>query len=453
MKCMINAKAEECDDPAYSFCHLYKGQYGDHRNLHCHMCKKKEFSIKTFKNTYCGTLAPVGFRWSISIRFAKTQTEVDISYHSNVPPTGNFATGSNVYCRQPGQMYNFLTGACEMFTCPTGYKVEGTTCKIKTSINSLQTNKYYWEKTLTDVEMYLSLSIVGLSIICGIMFIATHLLFKELRNRGGLILIGLAVSILISDIFFVIAVFSDINKLLCKISGILLHWSLLTVNLWAIVLAIDLAHSFIRKEIVKSSDSKKDILIFTMVCFFVPVLVVGICVALNETDTVNFNYGANGVCWIGSYYPMLIAYLIPSVVGYTTCIICCISLICFLTSEKKTRETSLKGNTNADIRIVKIARKLVVVLGLIELIGFMQIVKTDLSEDELIVNRAFGLLYAVARSLRGTMLLIFSLVNKKTVRLYRRWQTKAVKSPVPTSKNLTLSSMPSPYPTPATFRK
>jgi len=345
-----------------------------------------------------------------------------------------------------------VSGACEVFSCPTGYKVEGTTCQ-QIPVDS-RTNKYYWDETMTDVEAYLSLSLVGLSVVCGIGFIATHLLFKVLRNRGGLILIGLAVSILISDIFFIIAVFSDVDETLCKSVGILLHWSLLAVNLWAIVLAVDLAHTFLHKNIGKRSDSKKTLTIFSIVCFLVPFLVVGLCVVLDETDTINFNYGTDGICWIGSYYPLLAAYLVPSIVGYASCILCCVSLLCFLSSEKKAREASLKGSKNADIRIARIARKLVIVLGLIEVIGFVQIVKKDLSEDEQIVNRSFGLLYSVTRSLRGIMLLIFSLANKKTIRLFRNWGTKTKKSPVTTSKTLTLPSLaPSPYPTPVGFRK
>jgi len=404
--------------------------------------------------TDCESHTPIGFLWSIAISFTKTQTEVDISYGSfrGESGVGDFDTGSTVYCSKPGQIYNFVSGACEVFSCPTGYKVEGTTCQ-QIPVDS-RTNKYYWDETMTDVEAYLSLSLVGLSVVCGIGFIATHLLFKVLRNRGGLILIGLAVSILISDIFFIIAVFSDVDETLCKSVGILLHWSLLAVNLWAIVLAVDLAHTFLHKNIGKRSDSKKTLTIFSIVCFLVPFLVVGLCVVLDETDTINFNYGTDGICWIGSYYPLLAAYLVPSIVGYASCILCCVSLLCFLSSEKKAREASLKGSKNADIRIARIARKLVIVLGLIEVIGFVQIVKKDLSEDEQIVNRSFGLLYSVTRSLRGIMLLIFSLANKKTIRLFRNWGTKTKKSPVTTSKTLTLPSLaPSPYPTPVGFRK
>ena len=85
-------------------------------------------------------------------------------------------------------------------------------------------------------------------------------------------------------------------------------------------------------------------------------------------------------------------------------------------------ETSCKVNRrNANLRIKnryssgKIALKLILILGTAELLGFIQIVRDDLSHEEKVYNDIIKLMYVMLRSFKGTLIAGLYFLKEKNI--------------------------------------
>ena len=87
---------------------------------------------------------------------------------------------------------------------------------------------------------------------------------------------------------------------------------------------------------------------------------------------------------------------------------------------------TLNVSSNRDSDLLKIGIKLMLILVLTELLGLIQIKSEHLTENEQIFNSAFGLLYVLSRSLRGVMIFMVYMVNRKTQKLIKEHFFKAV---------------------------
>ena len=67
----------------------------------------------------------------------------------------------------------------------------------------------------------------------------------------------------------------------------------------------------------------------------------------------------------------------------------------------------------------KIAIKLIVILGVCEIFGLVQIPKSELTKGELIFNVIFRMIYVLTRSFRGFLICIVYLMNKKTSKMFK----------------------------------
>ena len=96
-------------------------------------------------------------------------------------------------------------------------------------------------------------------------------------------------------------------------------------------------------------------------------------------------------------------------------------------SEKK--DTAQRFNSNQyDVNVVGIAVKLVIGLGLIEIVGFIQI-----KDGSKTFNEINLFVYNIARSLRGLFVFVIFVCNKKAIQLLKN---KMFQSPQ-TSKSTT----------------
>jgi len=94
-----------------------------------------------------------------------------------------------------------------------------------------------------------------------------------------------------------------------------------------------------------------------------------------------------------------------------------------ITQGKRETQKSLQGKQLNVSVFLKMAIKLSVILGLTELIGYIQIPHPN--EDEETFNVAIGFVYTVTRSLRG-LLLWFVYINGRT--LAKRYRKRVTRS-------------------------
>ena len=321
-----------------------------------------------------------------------------------------------VHC-SAGQLYNILKGTCDEFTCSFGYKAKDNYCIKDNSTEPtsiLRPEDYRWYRDANQVESYITHVCISISVLGGVLIIVTHTLFKELRNRGGLLLIGLSSAILFTDILFFVC---EQNT---KVIAIILHWGLLVINFWTIIIAVDLCTIFLRKGL--RTTSLKDALYLSLAAYVAPLLIVILCVILDETKTIHFGYGENNVCWMSAYYPRIISYTILSLLVSLSCLVCLLVLLMHLKRQNQERKSKLKSSYR--VNLIRLALKLVFLLGIIELVGFIQIPHSTLTENELKFNVSFSFIYGALRSLRNTFIFLFVLMDRKTLNLYRKRLSK-----------------------------
>ena len=295
-------------------------------------------------------------------------------------------------------------------------------CFVSNQRSLTNQNVYTWQEKLNVAEFYLSIILVIISIAFGFLFLITFVLFSELRNKGSTNVFFMSILILTNDITYIFAVFlGEKNSHACKILGMLLHFGLFLTGLWAFSLAFDLVTTFFRKRKNRSVVFVRKQFIFrVVVCVLVALLMIVICISLNETKTIDFKYGSNNICWIGNHFPRLYFYLLPTTFFFLVGIICLSSVLWHLYKQEKDQRKALKNSGRTNIDLVTICLKLFVLLGLAEAIGLVQIYKIDLSENEMIFNATFGFVYTILRSIRGTLVFWMYLGNEKTLTLYKK---------------------------------
>jgi len=278
---------------------------------------------------------------------------------------------------------------------------------------------YNWKETVSDAQSYISYIGTSISIVCYIIISATYLFFKELRTVPGYTIVGLCITLLFTDILFLVATQINDNFVACKTIGILLHWGLLATHTWVVIMAFDLLSRFGSVAIAVVKSSKKR---FIKYCVFVvgaPTFIVGTALVLNEQQVYISGYGSDNICFIRNLYPRIYFYIIPTAASFIIALGAFTkSIVTIKVQEDKTRKVLLNSGRE-DNNVLVIGLKLVLTLGLIEMIGFIQIAKHNLSEDEEIINAFFATFYTICRSLRGVILFIIYMCTKQKLKLFK----------------------------------
>ena len=208
---------------------------------------------------------------------------------------------------------------------------------------------------------------------------------------------------------------------LCKAIGIILHWSLLAAQMWVIVIAIDLASKFGVLTVVSRQINTKQFVRYCIFAFVAPTVIVLITLLLNETSTSYIGYGDQGVCWIKNFNARILSYIVPISFGFVLSVATIVFTIYKIRlAENESKKVLSKSGRNK-VNISKIALKLVVILGVTEMLGFIQIRKGILTENEQMFNSTFAMVYTILRSFRGMMLWFVYIFNSRILDIYKRY--------------------------------
>ena len=284
---------------------------------------------------------------------------------------------------------------------------------------------YQWLAAVSEIKRYLSIIGTSLSIVAYVSIILIFSYIKKLSDVPSMIIVALCSTLLFADVSFMIATQIYRFYLGCKIIAILLHWSLLSSHIWTVVMAFDVLSKFGSLAMSLNKEIKKRILQYSASVFFTSSAIMLMSVILNEKDIYKIGYGEQETCFIAYFYPRLFLYVVPvSVIFVTTFTSCTLTLYFLLKHEKRSRKLLQKTRRRTK-DMVTIAFKLILTLGVVEVIGFMQISKSGLSENELIFNATFSVIYIIFRSLRGVILFFIYITNKQTIVLIKsRFRTR-----------------------------
>ena len=285
--------------------------------------------------------------------------------------------------------------------------------------NLTNSNVYSWTETVTDIKYHISLVGTSLSLFSYLVSLFLFGMVPTLRNTGGLYIMVLIIFLLFSDLVFLINVHMVLRTSICKWFGILLYWTLLNVLLWSSIVAIDIMLKFMKRfDRASSKESTKMLRLRLLGVLLASSSVIIIIVALQESGTVEFEFYRN--CWFGIFEHSLGFYFIPTCIGYFFCFICICLILRSIQHEQMDVNETIDSDTRKNVNLLKICIKLMLILGITEIVGLVQIRRSTLTENESIFNATFGLVYDMIRSFRGVFILVIYMVNKKTWRSFRQ---------------------------------
>ena len=171
---------------------------------------------------------------------------------------------------------------------------------------------------------------------------------------------------------------------------------------------LQFVHSFSRVPSLRESIAsvRKKGVATVALSTFISVLIV----VLQVTGTVDFKLEKNN-CWIGQFYFALGFYFIPSIIVYLFCFVCLCILLRSIGKKKNAAKQNLRKRESRNNVLLKIYVKLMLILGIIEIVGLVQVRHSNLTENESIFNATFGLIYDILRSLRGVFIFVVYMVK------------------------------------------
>ena len=232
-------------------------------------------------------------------------------------------------------------------------------------------------------------------------------------NTGVRFVLVLAIILFLTGIIFFGSTRMTPGSNACKMFGITFHFLSILVCEWTGVFALVLMFR-LTTNTPASKDSWKMIGKKFTCCFAVSLVLFVIIVSLDSTGTVHFNYQKH--CWIGKFYLRLALYFIPVLLVYLLSIVCLSLIMSSIYKQRQVSKQLLSNSNQKNVSIHKIAIKLIFILGICEMIGLVQIPKSEPSENELIFNVSFRIIYVILRSFRGFLICVVYFANRKSLK-------------------------------------
>jgi len=265
-----------------------------------------------------------------------------------------------------------------------------------------------WLQTVKEVEDFLSYFGISLSVFCYILTIFLSVAFPAIAGpHGRNVMLGLVCSLLLGDTMFLIgAILKDTpySKIfeLCKVIGIIMHFGLLMALSWSIVIGYDIMTTIITTARVRGNSTQ--LLKYLSITISTSLIIIILATVFDHLEIIMIGYGENGICAPQSFYGRLYFYIIPTIISFAISFGFFIRVMYKISTENRRVSETLEGSGRRDLDTPLIALKLTLLLGISEAIGFVQIVKSNISEEESKINAVFSILYTLIRSLRGLLI-------------------------------------------------
>ena len=263
-------------------------------------------------------------------------------------------------------------------------------------------------------EMYLALICCIISLICYPIIIYTYVRNRELHTVSGYNIILICVILMIADTIFLLAYFIKTRNY-CKTIAVFLHWSLLAILTCTSVISFEIWYAFQSIAHRHKQKSIQRFLYYVFATLMVPTIIVLTAYILDQKSVFSIGYGDYGICWIVEFYGRIIFYIIP----FVTVEICNILTLIYVLYKiyKQGRVSSQllnKKDKLNDNYLVGTALKLIVLLGLVELVGLIQI--QNPSDVGVIINTTFRFLFTILHGGRGLMILLLYVIYNPRAR-------------------------------------
>ena len=270
----------------------------------------------------------------------------------------------------------------------------------------------------------LTLICFSISILFLFILLVTYWMFNELRTLPGLNLMNLAVSVLLSQLIWLVGTAQFMNTKTCEVLGIIEHYLFLVTFMTMSVISYHSCLVFSRPFGRSSNNIWGQFVKYASIAWIAPAIFIAVCVTLDQTEATFDIYGTT--CWLSTGKAVLYLFILPAAV------IMLFNIVTFI-------KTALALCYNNDTEILQkdrkqnliVCTKLATLVGFPWLFAFSGVIFPDIE--------TFEYLFVVFACLQGFYMGVAFVCNKKTLQLYKNWsQSRNAVSPQPGPRNETL---------------
>ena len=267
----------------------------------------------------------------------------------------------------------------------------------------------------------------SISILFLFILLVTYWMFNELRTLPGLNLMNLAVSMLLSQVIWLVGTAQFMNTKTCEVLGIIEHYLFLVTFMAMSVISYHSCIVFSRPFNTIPNNARPVLSKFTKyssMAWISPAIFIAVCVTLDQTEATFDIYGTT--CWLSTGKAVLYLFILPAVT------IMLFNIVTFI-------KTALALCYNNDSQILQRNRKqnliactkLATLVGFPWLFAFFGVIFPD--------TEAFEYLFVVFACLQGFYMGVAFVCNKKTIQLYKNWWNKVRTQSGPTNETFQMS--------------
>ena len=236
------------------------------------------------------------------------------------------------------------------------------------------------------VEGYISFIGTCLSVCCYVAIICIYRTYKVLRNTGGLIGLIMCCCLLFSDslhlVGSIIGITSNTLQSVCAAVGVLIHYGLLSAHLCSFILAYDIASKF--GGGLPGQRNGQGHYKFCALTFGLPLLIVTVSITLNYTHTFFIGYGERNMCFITNKEVLSIFHTLPVAMITASNIAMVSCTLVQINRQQRASKIALGQSSRSEVNVRQIAIRLIVIVGLTELFGFV-ILPADTANHGLLI--------------------------------------------------------------------
>ena len=223
-----------------------------------------------------------------------------------------------------------------------------------------------------QIEYYITIIGTCYSLLCYCVLILTYSIFKQLRNIPGLNTLALAVCLFLCDLLFITHDLYS-KTAFCKYSGMIKHYLLLASQMWVTIICFDLAMTMHSSISTTNRNKTKTFLKYLAIALLLtPLLFVTPAITLSSVGYIDSAYAE--ICWINDFKARLWFYITPSATLFVLAIVALLSTFAKIYQTKKDTSKTL-GSNKCNVDLVKIAAKLLIGLGFMEILGYFQVLE------------------------------------------------------------------------------
>ena len=284
------------------------------------------------------------------------------------------------------------------------------------------------EAVILTVDFYLGLLGAIVSIISYIFVIVTYSKFRDLRSVPGANIITLCLVLLCADVCSLAVNGLDKNVGACHVIAILLHLFYLMIQSWSTVISFEVWSTFRLAHVKRNMYAYKRFGVYCLYAFLVPTLLVATSVVLDKKDIFSVGYGKAGnndirICWMATSLSRIIFYIAPLVIATVFNLSVLSSTIHLIHNQQKISSKLLHKTNPRDGAVARTALKLAMLLGIVEIIGLIQI--PGCAKSIVIANAVVRVLFTFLRGFRGLfVLLLYVLFDNRTQELFTATKQK-----------------------------